>query len=86
MNTVILSKNPQTAIKAMNKRTFVCIAPNGHKTNLVFDKTMVAVDSNGASISKLAKWAKANGFSDATHTIYQVCPMGIVYEFSIDKN
>ncbi len=86
MTTVILCKNPKTAINAMNKHTFMCIAPVGQKSDLVFDKTMVAVDSSGASVSKLAKWAKENGMRDETHTIYQVCPGGNIYEYSIDKN
>lgn len=86
MATEILSKNPSTAIKAMQKHAFMCVAPVNHKTNLVFDKTMVAVDSSGASVSKMAKWAKSKGLSDSTHTIYQVCPGGIVYQYSIDKN
>lgn len=85
-STIILSKNPQTAIKAMAKHTFLCIAPAGNKKNLRFNETMFAVDSIGASISKLAKFAKKHGLNDATHSIYQVCPLGIVYEYSIDKN
>ena len=86
MNTAIMSKNPQTAIKAMNNRTFMCVAPVNSKSNLVFNKTMVAVDSAGASVPKMAKFAKANGLNDSTHSIYQVCPGGTVYEYSIDKN
>lgn len=86
MATEILSSNPRTAIKAMNKHAFMCIAPVNHKNNLIFNMTMVAVDSAGASVSKLAKWAKAKGLNDETHTIYQVCPNGTVYAYSINNN
>jgi len=86
METVILSRNPQTSIKAMSKHSFMCIAPANSKTNLVFNKTIVAVDSFGASVSKMAKFAKANGLADDAYSIYQVCPGGIVYEYSINKN
>ena len=86
MTTTILSSNPQTSIKAMRSGAFMCIAPTGHSKNLEFNKTMVAVAPASASVSKLAKFAKQNGISDKTHTIYQVCPSGTIYEYSIDKN
>lgn len=70
----------------MQKHAFMCIAPNNHSKNLRFNETMVAADSTGASVSKMAKFAKSIGLSDETHTIYQVCPGGIVYSYSIDKN
>ena len=84
--TIIISKNPQTAMKGMAKQSFMCIAPAGFKKNLVFNETMFAVDSIGASVSKLAKFAKSHGLNDSTHSIFQVCPDRIVYEYSIDNN
>ena len=86
IETIIITRNPQTAMKAMRNHAFMCIAPINHKSNLVFNQTMFAVDSAGASVSKLAKFARQHGLNDSTHTIYQVCPNGVVWEYSIDKN
>ena len=70
----------------MRKEAFMCIAPADHAKNLVFEKTMIAVAPASASVSRMANFAKQKGLSDETHTIYQVCPGGKVYEFSIDRN
>jgi len=84
--TIILSKNSQSAIKAIAKKAFLCIAKNEDKERLMFNETIFAVDLQSASISKLAKFARSQYLTDVTHCIFQVCPSGTVFTYSIDKN
>lgn len=86
MTTVILSKNPASLMRALKNHTFLCVVENSVKIP-VFDQTMVAADTSGSSIEKIATWAKKNGYTDKTHKVLQITPqVGLTYSYSIDKN
>lgn len=86
MKTEILCKNPASLMRAFNKKAFLCVVENGVKVPC-FNETMIAADLASASIEKVAKWAKKNGYTDATHKILQITPQfGLTYSYSIEDN
>jgi len=84
--TEILCNNPQSMMKAFQKGAFLCVAAVGMKSRLCFNETMLASAPANTSVAKMAAWAKKNGCSDATHTIYHVTPSGNIFEYSIQNN
>ncbi len=70
MDTIILTKNPQTTIRALDRGTFVCLGSDERLP--VFNEDMVAVGTvTDAHIKKLERIAKKMGLTE-THHIYHV--------------
>jgi hypothetical protein len=80
MNTEILTKNPQTTLKAIQKGTFVCLGSNERPP--IFNEDMIAVGTvTDANIKKLGKIAKELCLTK-THHIYHVADCGrIIYHY-----
>ena len=75
-NTVIITKNPQITIKALNKGSFMALAKNLEVRtlkDLIFDETMIAVGTVN-DLKTLKDFAKKNGMNNDDYTIYQVAP------------
>ena len=76
--------NPQSAIKALNKGTFLAIAKTELTYLQVTSETALAVSAVTASLKTIKAWAKDNNINPDEYCIHQVCGnSGYSYKYDL---